>query len=204
MAKTTHGMARTPFYHRFHHMKTRCENRSCPDYCNYGGRGIRVLWPSFEAFRDDMLDSFNEHVRLHGVKNTTLDRIDVNGDYCKENCRWLTPMEQCQNLRRNRFFQWKGGQRLLREILEMEGMDTPTIRSRVKHRIFAGWPIEAAIGLGRKEQWSVWSNTGIKGISQCKRDGGRHYTIRFKNKITTITGLDKAVAKLEEWKRGDG
>ena len=75
-------------------MIKRCFNKNSKSYDNYGGRGITVCdgWvSSFEAFYEDMGPC------LHGM---TLDRINVNSNYCKENCRWATASEQGYNKRR--------------------------------------------------------------------------------------------------------
>lgn len=93
---TKHGMSRTRIYKIWRHMKERCSDESCEYYKDYGGRGITYdpSWKLFENFYKDMFEFYREDLEL--------DRIDVNGNYCKENCRWTNESEQAYNQRKRK------------------------------------------------------------------------------------------------------
>jgi hypothetical protein len=94
-ASQTHRMSRTPEYRAWGAMFTRCYNQKIPKYKDYGGRGITVCdrWHKFENFWADM---GNRPSPKH-----SLDRIDVNGNYEPQNCRWTTMIVQVNNKRTN-------------------------------------------------------------------------------------------------------
>lgn len=89
-------------YNAWKHMLDRCEDVNDKNYHNYGGRGIKVCnrWHIFANFYEDLYESCKLHCEQYGDKNTTLDRVDVNGNYEPSNCRWATWKEQAKNQRK--------------------------------------------------------------------------------------------------------
>lgn len=96
----THGMSKSKFYYVYQTMRNRCENPKVEKYKNYGARGIKCLWKSFEEFKEDMYEGYVRHLEKHG-KDTSIERKNVNGNYCKKNCTWATAHEQMLNTTRN-------------------------------------------------------------------------------------------------------
>lgn len=92
------------FYQRYCCAKTRCNNKNRKQYKDYWWRGIRFMRDNFDNFYDDMYDSYVLHYNKYWRNNTTLDRINVNWNYCKENCKWSTRKEQQNNTTKNSIF----------------------------------------------------------------------------------------------------
>lgn len=131
---STHRMSKCKEYNIWSEMKQRCNNKNCKNYKNYGGRGIRVCaeWESFETFYKDMGQ------RSSGF---SLDRIDNNGNYCKENCRWATAKEQVRNTRRAMLLSYKGLRKCIADWCDELDITYNTIRAR----IYNGWAVEDAL-----------------------------------------------------------
>jgi hypothetical protein len=122
----THGMVKSPEYNSWRSMKKRCYLKAHKSYKYYGGRGIIVCdrWlNSFENFLQDM------GIRPEG--NYSLDRIDNNGDYCPENCRWATLLEQGRNQRTNVNVTYQGETKCIAEWAEVTGMPYGKLHYRI-------------------------------------------------------------------------
>lgn len=120
----THGLTKHPLFKTWALMLQRCNNPKSKDYGNYGGRGIGVCdeWLNIHRFIADM-----------GSKppGKTLDRIDNNKGYDKDNCRWATYAEQCFNKRITLKFNVNGESLTLKDMAEKSGIPVDTIRLRI-------------------------------------------------------------------------
>lgn len=124
-----HGMSRHPAFAVWHSMKERCETPTYPAFKNYGARGIKVCerWSnSFEAFWTDMGSTYKQGL--------TLDRIDNDGDYTPDNCRWVDYTVQANNRRRNHMVGTETAAQFARRV----GVKYTTIL----YRLFHGVPME--------------------------------------------------------------
>jgi len=102
-----HWMTNTRLFRLFHWMIQRCTNPRCRERPYYWWKWVKILWKDFMEFYNDMHESYEIHVSRYWEWQTTIDRIDVNWNYCKENCRWATRTEQNDNLTSNRKFNYK-------------------------------------------------------------------------------------------------
>ena len=141
-ARRTHSLRKSRFYRIYRGIKTRCNNSNESNFRLYGGKGIKLLWSSFEEFRDDTYPSYLEHTEKFGEQNTSIDRIDNNGHYSKENCRWATRKEQARNAKYDRFIEFNNERKGLIEWAEQFGLKKATLWARINK---SKWPIEKAL-----------------------------------------------------------
>lgn len=124
--KKKHGMSGSKEYRAWRSMQDRCYNKKTQQFHNYGGRGIEVCkeWiGNFEQFYKDMGPA---------KKNESLDRIDNNGNYSKENCRWATKNQQVNNRSTNTKITINGETKNMKEWAKIIGVSCTCLAYRIK------------------------------------------------------------------------
>lgn len=121
-------------------METRCYNKSHKDYPHYGGVGITVCdeWRG----KGSRYNFYNWAIANGYSDDLTIDRIDGTKGYSPDNCRWVTPSEQCRNRRSNHLIEYNGEIKTLVEWAESAGIRKDTLRSRL---VKSGWSMEEAL-----------------------------------------------------------
>lgn len=135
---TTHGKRDTRIYAIWCHMKARCYNINEPRYKDYGQRGIKIYSEWLHDFT-----CFYDWAMSHGyTDNLTIDRIDVNGNYTPDNCRWITLEQQQENKRNSIKFTYNGETHCLRKWCSILNINYKTVHKRIRvHK----WDIEKAL-----------------------------------------------------------
>lgn len=132
-----HGKIITPEYRAWQSLKDRCYNEKYNQYKNYGGRGITVCDRWKNSFIDFFHDMGSRPSRAH-----SMDRIDVNGNYEKDNCKWSTIDEQKRNRTNSHIYTYKGVTKSLTEHGRDHGLTSGCVWVRV---IKMGWDLASAL-----------------------------------------------------------
>lgn len=125
-----------PLYNSWRGMRERCYHKNHRKFRLYGARGIRVC----ERWRRDFW-AFVADVGPRPSARHSLDRIDVNGDYCPENCRWATHAEQSRNRTDNVIVEYQGKRVLFCDLPRSSSVSMELARARWRH----GWPLDKAL-----------------------------------------------------------
>lgn len=137
--KYTHCESKTKLYRQWKSMMYRCYKPNHRAYHLYGGRGIRVCeeWKTYEGFKEWVLQT-----KPKDGDNLTVDRINVDGDYSPQNCRWVDMKTQANNRRSCRYYEYNGEVKDLMEWCDELSLDY----KRVHNRIYKlKWSFERAI-----------------------------------------------------------
>jgi hypothetical protein len=143
---TTHGLAdKHPLYSTWRAMMERCANVNCRAYKNYGSRGIKVCdrWSGRDGFPNFLEDMGEKPSPSH-----SLDRIDNNQGYSKENCRWATKNQQARNTRSSRIIYYQGMNKTLAEWAEILDIPKSTLLNRINR---SKWSINKAFNTPVRE-----------------------------------------------------
>lgn len=138
MGKYTHGKSNTRLYGIWTGMKTRCYDKRCDKYYRYGARGISLCDDWVRDF-----STFYDWAAANGYSdNLTIDRIDNDGNYCPENCRWITAAEQAANKSTNHRVSHAGQTHTIAEWARITGLDRALLKDRI---VRYGWEPERAL-----------------------------------------------------------
>lgn len=132
----THGMTDTRLYRIYRHMIGRCYNEHDIRYPYYGARGITVCaeWSKFDNFAKWALENgYNDEL--------SIDRIDVNGNYTPDNCKWSTVQEQSLNKTNTHYIEFNGVKKSIAEWAREYGMPYKRLHKRIRD----GWSPERAL-----------------------------------------------------------
>lgn len=138
---STHRLSGTKFYRHWRSMLERTENENYINSDSYKGIRVSKRWHEFLNFKEDMYESWLIHNREHGGRDTTIDRIDVYGNYNKENCRWATQAEQGLNKKNTVRVIYEGKEISLKQLCEDLGKNY----KRVYPRIRSGFSLNRAL-----------------------------------------------------------
>lgn len=135
-----HGMSKTRIYKEWKGIKERCLNKNNHAYKNYGGRGITIC---DEWLGENGFEYFCDWAMQNGYQdNLTIERKDVNGNYCPENCCWIPLGEQALNTRNNVYLEYNGESKPISQWAKEYGINYQVFHNRVRN---LGWSMERAL-----------------------------------------------------------
>jgi hypothetical protein len=197
-ANTIHGLSgnhtfKPRLYRIWQNMKQRCYNSKAGKYHIYGGKGIKVC----DEWLNDYL-IFHKWAIANGYKNNlTLDRINNNGDYCPENCRWATYKQQARNTAQNRLITFHGKTKTLQDWANELGFKYKTLSSRL---LDYGWSIEKAFTtpIGKHMKRKIAYGGEVRSLSEWAKKLGINYKILHKRIYLQGWSVEKAFNQLKK------
>jgi hypothetical protein len=123
-----HGKSKTRLNNIWFNMKQRCYNSKNPNYADYGGRGIKIC----DEWLNDFLNFYNWSIENGHSDELSIERINVNGDYDKHNCKWATDLEQANNKRNNVYITINNVTRTAAQWEKDSGINKSTFRNRIR------------------------------------------------------------------------
>lgn len=133
-------MSKTRIYKEWKGIKERCLNKNNHAYKNYGGRGITIC---DEWLGENGFEYFCDWAMQNGYQdNLTIERKDVNGNYCPENCCWIPIGDQALNTRANVYLEYNGESKPIAQWAKEYGINYQVFHNRVRN---LGWNMERAL-----------------------------------------------------------
>lgn len=138
IANTKHDLEKHPLYNTWKNMKKRCNYLNTSEYENYGGRGISVC----EEWSNSFQNFYNWAISNGWSKGLTIDRIDTNGNYCPENCRWANVETQMNNMTKNHYIEYNEDTYTLSTLSKHLNIPYNIVRYRLSN---CKWTVEQLI-----------------------------------------------------------
>ncbi len=171
-----HGMAGTRLYECWQDMKKRCYNPKNKRYPNYGARGISVYYDWLGEYG---AENFINWALANGYRDDlTLDRIDVNGDYEPDNCRWVTRTVQQNNRQYNHLLTYNGKTQTVTQWARELNLNASTLFSRIERGLSDEQVLTTPKGCGKKrgktfngqtktlKEWAEYTGISYKILSR--------------------------------------
>jgi hypothetical protein len=188
----THKMSNTRLFNIWSGMRDRCYNPNNKNYNNYGGRGIIIC----DEWKNDFQSFYNWAINNGYSEDLTIDRKNVNGNYESSNCRWATPLEQQNNIRRNFNIEINGETKSISEWSRLTGIHRKTIYDRIKDGLI-GVELLVPIVVRKAEKQS-----GVKNVKWDKHKERWKVDFRENGKVKHIgyfKDLGKAIQARDEY-----
>ncbi len=178
---TIHGKCRTPENLTWNRMLNRCYNPANPKYKNYGGRGITVCerWRGEHGFENFLTDMGERPSSKHSI-----DRIDVNGNYCPENCRWATAKVQANNMTTNILISYRGKTQTLSQWCDELNLSYSRVYDRYSR------------GETNPEKLFYPKNTRIREVYQFDSEGTLITTYATQSEAAKALGVSREYVRL--------
>lgn len=197
-----HGMAKTRINNIYHSIKRRCYSKSCNNYMNYGGRGIKMCddWLGKYGFRNFCKWAYENGYDENAPRGQcTIDRIDVNGDYCPENCRWITNKEQCNNKRNNRYIEIDGEILTFKQWCEKYNISPGAVYGRMDK----GMDFETALKTPKKKTCKDMTDEELKEYKRKRAEQSKKWVEENKEHVNAKRKewIDKNIEKVRASKR---
>lgn len=189
-----HGMTNTRLFNIWSGMRDRCNNQNSKSYKDYGDRGVKICreWSGENGF----INFYNWSINNGYEKDLTIDRIDVNGNYEPNNCRWVDMKTQCNNRRNNFNININGEVKSISEWSKISGVHRETIYQRIEKGVTGNDllnPVEKKIATRQ---------SGVKNVKWDKSKNRWKVDFNIKGKVKhigTFKELDDAIKAKEEY-----
>lgn len=182
----THGKSKHRLYIIWMGMKARCKNPNSPDFINYGGRGIKVC----DEWGNSFISFYNWAMNNEYEDDLSIDRINVDGDYEVNNCKWSTKSQQQNNKRNTLFIEIDGITKSISDWSELYKINKKTLLNRYNRGLRGKDLLKVS-----NHKYISFDKKNNKWVAKYRHiDGRLHHVGYFKE-------LDEAIIKQEEYKK---